>query len=188
MKLIDRHIIRQLVTPILFCSATLVIFLIIVDLFDNLQEFMRNETPLKDILLYYACLIPYAFAQTISWATLLGVIYLLVTFGMHNEILAIKLTGQNITRIAVPLLYVGFTVGIITFIVSDTIVPPTYLKAQVIREQKIKQKASSDRKKTLRHVTCYGKKSVVYYIRLFDVVSDPEDNCCSYRLLPNRRS
>ena len=47
--------------------------------------------------------------------------------------------------------------------------PPTFSRAQVIREQKIKVKTGSRKNKVFSDVTCYGKNSVVYYINSFVV-------------------
>lgn len=160
---------RQLVLPIVFCSLTLVFFMLVADIFDNLQEFMQNKLPVGDILTYYLCFIPYSFSQTISWATLLGTVYLLVSFSVHNETLAMKMTGQNITRISIPILYLGFIIGLITFVVNDLLVPPTFLKAENIRREKIAVKDGGKNAKCLYDVTCFGKESVVYYIRTVDI-------------------
>lgn len=159
---------RQLIAPIVFCSLTLIFFMLMADIFDNLQEFMQNKLSVGDILTYYLCFIPYSFSQTISWATLLGTVYLLVSFSIHNETLAMKMTGQNITRISIPILYLGFIIGLITFVVNDLIVPPTFLKAENIRREKIAVKDSAKDTKCLFDVTCFGRESVVYYIRTVD--------------------
>lgn len=169
MRILDRYIIRELVIPVLFCSVSLIFLLLIADIFDNLDDMLRNQTQLKYIFQYYLALLPISFTQTISWACLLGTIYLLVHFNHHSEIIAMKAAGLNISTIVRPILFVGFIIGIITFVVSDKIVPKTYLMAQNIRQTKIEVKDSGiEKTKTFNNITYSSKAGRLYYIESLD--------------------
>ena len=72
MKRLDRYIIRELIGPIVFCSISLITLVLIADVFDNLDEMLRSKTSTFFIFKYYINLVPLAFSQTISWASLLG--------------------------------------------------------------------------------------------------------------------
>ena len=52
MKVLDRYIVRELIFPIIFCSLTLIFLILVADLFDNLDELLRNKTPILIILRY----------------------------------------------------------------------------------------------------------------------------------------
>ena len=169
MKVLDRYLIRELLIPILFCATTLIFLILIADLFDNLDELLRNRTPFLVMLRYYLCLIPAAYTQIIPWAIWLGTLFLLVNLGAHNELIAMKSAGLKIITIVRPMIFVGLLFGIITFLISDRIVPPTYRTANDLLEVYIEKKKSKSEHETLKNVTYYSGGNVLYYFRLLSL-------------------
>ena len=167
MKVLDKYLVRELLIPIIFCSLTLVFLILIADLFDNLDELLRNKTPLSIVIRYYLCLMPIAFTQTIAWAVWLATIFLLVNLGLHNELMAMKSAGLRILTIIRPLLFLGILIGIITFLVSDRIVPKTFRKANELLEVYIEKKKDTQDAKILKNVTYYSGGNQLYYFRKF---------------------
>lgn len=167
LKVLDRYLVRELLIPILFCSVTLVFLILIADLFDNLDELLRNKTPFLIIIRYYLSLIPISFTQTIAWATWLGSIFLLVNLGLHNELMAMKAAGLKILTIVRPLIFLALLLGIITFLVADRLVPKTYRAANEMLEIYIEKKKGKEDKKVFKNVTYYSGGNILYYFRKF---------------------
>ncbi|MBI4971798.1 MAG: LptF/LptG family permease [Candidatus Omnitrophica bacterium] len=191
MKILDRYVIRELVIPIIFCSASLIMLFLIADIFDNLSEMLRNKTDVGYIFKYYLNLIPIAFSQTICWATLLGTIFLLFNYNRHNEILAMKAAGLSIETIMVPMLYVGLVIGIMTFVINDRVVPNTYLEAQDIRHSQIEKNASSAKKMgglTLHDVTYFSPENEIFYIQTFNTKENKAENLNVLFLTPEKKA
>ncbi len=188
MKILDRYIIREMVVPIIFCSISLIMLVLIADIFDNLSEMMRNKTEPIFILKYYLNLIPIGFSQTISWATLLGTIFMLAHFNRHNEILAMKAAGLSIETIMVPMLYVGLVIGILTFMISDRVVPHTYLSAEHIRHTQIEKNLAQRQGLMLHDVTYFSPDNEIFYIRSFDTKEKKADNMAVIFLNPERKA
>ncbi len=168
MRVLDRYLIRELFIPIFLCSVTLVFLVLIADLFDNLDSLLKNQTPLWHIFRYYLLLTPIAFTQTIAWATLLGTLYLLVNFNFHNEIIAMKSAGLEISTIVRPLLFLGFLIGIAVFFIADQVVPQTFRIATEIRDVHIEKKIAKDEGKTYQNVTYYSGGNQLHYYRFFN--------------------
>ncbi len=156
---------REMVFPTLMAACILVFLILIADVFNNLDQFLRYHTPPLICLQYYAALIPHAFVQTIHWAAWLATIFLLFQLGLHNELLAMKSAGIKITAISSPLLFVGFLLGIFTFIVSDRAVPITYRVATELREVHIDRNKATWEEKTLQQVTYASEHKHIYYFR-----------------------
>ncbi len=171
MKVLDRYVMRELITPIFFCSVSLVVLILIADVFDNLDEFIRFKTPIEVICRYYLSLVPYAFVQTISWAAWLGTLFLLVNFGFHNELLAMKVAGLKITSIIRPIVFIGFLLGILTFMVSDRLVPWSYRVADELSEVYIEKKAMAHESKLIENITFHSPQNQLYYFRNLSVES-----------------
>lgn len=171
MRILDRYLIKNLLIPIIFCSFTLIFLVIIADLFDHLSDLMKNKTPFHFLIQYYIHLIPIAFVRTIPWATMLGTIFLLVDFNTHNEILAMKIAGLSISKIILPILYIGFLIGIVSFLVNDRLVPSTFRKAEAILEERIEH--ASDPKveasPTVQNFTYFSIDNRLYYAKKLDI-------------------
>ncbi len=167
MKVLDRYLVRELIFPIIFCSLTLVFLILVADLFDHLDELLKNKTPILIILRYYFSLIPISFTQTIAWAVWLGTIFLLVNLGLHNELMAMKAAGLKILTIVRPMIFLGLLLGIITFLISDRVVPKTYRTANELLEIHIEKKKSAADRKIFKNVTYYSGGNTLYYFRKF---------------------
>jgi len=167
LKVLDRYLVRELIFPIIFCCLTLVFLILVADLFDNLDELLRNKTPILIILRYYLSLIPISFTQTIAWATWLGTIFLLVQFGLHNELMAMKAAGLKILTIVRPMIFLGLLLGIFTFFVSDRIVPKASRTANELLEIYIEKKKENKDRKVFKNVTYYSGGNTLYYFRKF---------------------
>lgn len=169
MKILDRYLIKQLLIPILFCSCTLIFLVFMADIFDRLDEILKNKTSFGYLLSYYLALTPKAFVETISWASLLGTIYVLTTLNFHNEITAMKVSGLEITSIIRPVVFVGFLIGVLTFVVSDCFVPEMTRKATEIKEERIELKKTKKQRKMFENVTYFGGGNRLYYARSLDL-------------------
>ncbi|MBP9866264.1 MAG: LptF/LptG family permease [Candidatus Omnitrophica bacterium] len=171
MKTLDRYLVRELLAPILTCAISLIVLILIADIFDNLDVFLRYNTPPAIYLRYYASLIPFAYVQTIHWSVWLGTLFLLVNLGVHNELIAMKSAGLKISTIAQPILFLGCLVGILTFLVNDRVVPATFRTATELREIYIDKQKEVAAEKTLANITYQTGGSQVYYFRTLTPVS-----------------
>jgi len=166
MRVLDRYILRELALPLIFCSVALIFFFLIADLFNHLDGIISNQTSLGDLLLYYLNLVPFAFTQTISWATLFAATFLFVRFNTQNEFIAMKASGLHITQIVFPIVFMGFILGVLTFSVGDQLMPSTFLRAEQIRKEKIEGKL--DVTSAIENVTLLDG-NVRYYARKLDL-------------------
>jgi lipopolysaccharide export system permease protein len=167
LKVLDRYLVRELIFPIIFCSLTLIFLILVADLFDNLDELLKNKTPILIILRYYLSLIPISFTQTIAWAVWLGTIFLLVQLGLHNELMAMKVAGLKILTIVRPMIFLGLLLGIITFLIADRVVPKTSRTANELLEIYIEKKKDNKDRKVFKNVTYYSGGNTLYYFRKF---------------------
>lgn len=169
MKVLDRYLTRELALPILYCSLSLVFLILVADLFDNLDDLLRSQTPFSIILKYYVSIIPYAFVQTVPWAAWLGTLFLLVHLGFHHETTAMKAAGLKIMTIVKPILFLGFLIGVGSFLISDKLVPQTFRAAEELRKGHIekKDKRTQRKEKSIQNLTYYSGGEQLFYIRMF---------------------
>lgn len=188
MRILDRYLIRHLILPVVFCVFILISLILMADVLDNLGDFVKNDTPFRQIILYYLNLIPFFFVQVIPWASLLGTMFLLVNLNTHNEILAMKTAGIGISKIIRPVLFVGFVIGVLTFLINDRVLPPTFRQAQNILEESIESRASGDIQsdKVLHNLTYFSSANRLYYAKTLDASKQTIDNLIIFYYDENR--
>ncbi len=167
MKILDRYLMKQLLFPIFICAFTLIFLVFMADIFDYLDEMVKYKTGIWYILKYYLILTPQTFVDIIPWASLLGTIYVLTTFNYRNELTAMKVAGLEITSIIRPIIFVGFFIGILCFLISDQIVPKTSVRAEQILKERIEKKKTKEKREVFENVTYYGGNDRLYYARKF---------------------
>lgn len=188
MKVLDRYVVRELIKPLILSCVVLIVLMLIADLFDNLDEFLRYKLSLNMILKYYGCLVPLSFVQILPWGAWLGTLFLLVTFGFNNEIIAMKAAGLKITTIVRPIFFLGFLLGIFSFMVSDRIVPKTYRMATELKEVQIEKKKKPEARKQLKNVTYLSKNGQLYYFRTFSRADNSVSDAIGLWLDPEDRN
>lgn len=167
MKVLDRYLTRELLMPVICTALTLVLLVLVADLFDNIDDFLSNKVHAGIIANYYLAMAPYAFSQTIAWATWLGTVFLLVSFGLNNETMAMKAAGLKVSAIMRPVLFLGFLVGIVVFMVNDKILPGSFRKVEDIKEFYVERKLETGDNKTYNNVTYFSGGTRLYYFRKF---------------------
>ena len=165
MKILDKYLVKHFLIPTIFCAIMLIFLVLIADVFDNLDEFIKNQLTIREALRYYLNYVPLIYVQVIQWACFLGLLFLLVNFNFHNELTAMKVSGLQINTIVRPLVFTGFLIGLATFLVNDQIVPSTYRTVKRIQEERIEHKKEKKERTIFHDVTYYGENHRLYYAK-----------------------
>jgi len=135
MRLLDRYLLRELITPLFYCLAGFLIFWISFDIFADLDEFQKAQMTLGDITEYYLIRVPELLVTVLPVALLLALLYALANHGRHNEIVAMRSAGISFARISVPYMIVGLLMSLALFYLNETLVTDSASKAAAIRNR-----------------------------------------------------
>jgi len=169
MRTLDRYLLKQIVSPFLYCIAIFTFLYVVIDLFENLDEILSERITFLTIGQYYLNFVPLIFVQTASVAMLVSTIYVLVTLNNHNEITAMRTTGISVLRIVTPFLIAGFIVSVLCFLISDKVVPRTSGITSSIKQEKIKRGPKASK---LENVTVYGVPNRLIYVKTYDIKNE----------------
>lgn len=126
MRILDRYIIRKFLGTFFFAIALLVLVIIIFDISEKFDEFLSNEAPVSAILFkYYANFIPFFVNQFSALFTFIAVIWFTSRMAANTEIVAILSSGISFRRLLVPYMIGAFTIGIMSFLLANFIIPET---------------------------------------------------------------
>ncbi len=123
MRILDKYLLREAVWPLVYCFDAFALLLLVLDLFDNLPDFLRFHAPLGQVFRYYLTIFPDMFVFIMPMAILLAFLFTLSRLGRHNELIAMRASGISVIRIATPLLLLGLISSVIIFGVNELFVP-----------------------------------------------------------------
>ena len=101
--ILEKYTLRAFVQPLLFCFLSFSALWIIADLLDNLKDFQDAKSKLRDILGFYAGLLPYIYVTIMPVALLLATLYSLTRMSRANELISMLGTGWSLARVLRPI-------------------------------------------------------------------------------------
>jgi lipopolysaccharide export system permease protein len=129
VRIIDKYLLKEFVWPLLYCFDAFIMLFIVLDLLDNLGDFIQFHAKFGQILSYYLIILPEAFVMILPMSLLLAVLFCLSNLGKNNELIALRACGFSITRLAIPLFGVGVVATLLVFGVDEAFVPRAKEKA-----------------------------------------------------------
>jgi lipopolysaccharide export system permease protein len=170
MRILDRYILKSILSIFFLCLLTFFFLYIIVDLFSHLDVILQNKIGLETVRLYYITFLPSIFIQVAPFACLLATLYTFAKLNHDNEIIAMRSSGLSIFQITKTAIIFGFIVSIFVFWINDKIAPSYRMQNVRIRDRM----ESSEKKpkfkdlQVLKNLTIYGLRNRLFYVNKFD--------------------
>lgn len=126
MRTIDYYIIRKFLGTFFFTLVLLIFIVIVFDISEKIDDFLRHEAPLKAIIFdYYLNFVPY-FINLFSYLlTFIAVIFFTSRMASDSEIVAILSSGISFRRMLFPYFVSAAALGLLSFVLANFIIPYT---------------------------------------------------------------
>lgn len=165
INIIDKYIIKEFLIPFSYCFLAFVLLFIIGDLFENLDNFIKQKVPWPLVGKYYLFLIPNVFILTTPLAVLLSLLYLLGYMSRYNELNALKASGVSFWRIMVPFCFIGIIFSLLVFGINERLLPPCTAEMDYIRSSYIEKKTATEKTKEIKKMTFFSSAyNMSFYI------------------------
>lgn len=126
MTTFDRHVLARLAAATSLLVALLVVFFIVLDYLEHVDDFMDRGATLEQVVRdYYLLYIPEIVRLTSPLAVFLAAIYVTGRLAQTLQIAALRAAGVSLARIARPYALFGGTVAVAMFGFNGWIVPQT---------------------------------------------------------------
>ena len=123
MRLHDRYLFRELLTPLAFCLVGFLIFWISFFLFTQMETIQEKHMDLRDTMAYCALSLPGTLVLLLPILLLLAMLYTLTQHARHNELTALRAAGVSLMRLCAPYFAVGLLATGIYFALNEFAVP-----------------------------------------------------------------
>lgn len=132
-KLKNNSMIRYIFKELFIYFAVMFLFYFLIFFVNNILVLMLKllgkNLPLWDVLVLIFYSLPSIISQTVPFAILTGFLMCLGRMNSDNEILVLRVSGQNPRRIIlIPVLVLGFIVSLFNLFINDYLLPISRIK------------------------------------------------------------
>lgn len=143
MKIIDRYLIKQFLQTIVFALLGFILIFIVVDMMENLDDFLDQHVQKVIIVQYYLVFIPEIVRLLLPVSLLFGGLFTIGKMSNLNEITAIKAGGVSMYRSMLPLVITAVIICMGDIYFSGYLVPKAN-KSKTSIERKYLNKNRAD--------------------------------------------
>lgn len=123
MKIIDRYLIKQFLLTIIFGLLAFTLIFVVIDMMENLDDFIDQNVQLTIILNYYLVFIPEIIKLITPVAVLFAALFTAGKAANLSEITAIKASGVSLFRFMLPFLITTLFVALLSIYFAGYVVP-----------------------------------------------------------------
>lgn len=172
MRILDRYLVNRFAHSLLYCLFLFALLFIVIDVFNNLDEFLKSGVAIRIIATYYLYSLPVIFVQVVPMAVLVSTLYVLGGLSRHNEITAMKASGVSSFHILAPYLFIGALISFAVFLVSERVVPHTSITSASIMEGLIEKGKKKLEERTIQNATLFTKGNRMVYAHEYELATD----------------
>ncbi len=143
MRMLDRHTALQFVKSTLFAMLAFCLLFIMVDMIENLDDFIDENVPAQIIFLYYVYFLPRILGLMAPVALLLASLFVVGRMSTTNELTVITCSGVSLYRFMLPFLLLGLLASGIMLGFDGWVVPRVNAARLHLEREYLKKHAQS---------------------------------------------
>lgn len=128
MRKFDRYALRQFGLTALFSLGAFTAIFLVVDLMENLDDFLDRDAPAGIIVTYYVYFMPEIVKLMLPVSVLLSALFTTGRLTSNNELIALKSGGVSLYRFMAPFLLLGLLLSGFAIWFNGWVVPATNQK------------------------------------------------------------
>jgi lipopolysaccharide export system permease protein len=167
MRILSRYVLREILKYLVLVLCGAVGLYLVVDFFENFDNFIEAGLPAARILVYFQYKLPLVVMQVLPVGVLLASLVTLGLMNRNNEILAVQAGGAGVGHVLKPVLAAAAVFGLGLFFFSETVVPIFTARANAIWRTEVKKKPSTE--SSASHNNIWIKENrAIYFIAFFN--------------------
>src|SRR4030066_2535229 len=123
MKILYRYLIKQFLLPIIFGLLAFTLIFVVIDMMENLDDFIDQNATMDIILNYYLVFTPEIIKLITPVSVLFAALFTAGKAANLSEITAIKASGVSLFRFMLPFILTTVVICCFSIIFSGYLVP-----------------------------------------------------------------
>jgi lipopolysaccharide export system permease protein len=134
-RILPRYLTRQFLGLFVFSLVGAVLLFIVVDLVENVDQFIDAKAPWYVTFKYYLFFTPSILVLTMPVGTLLSTVFSVGIMAKNSEIVALKALGYSFYQVMRILLILGGMISLLSFFIMETVAIPANLLKEDIKKE-----------------------------------------------------
>jgi len=123
MKIIDRYLIKQFVQTIFFGLLAFTLIFVVIDMVENIDDFIDQKASVDIVLHYYLVFIPEIVKLMTPVSVLFAALFTAGKMANMSELTAIKASGVSLYRFMIPFLITTLFISLLSIYFAGYVVP-----------------------------------------------------------------
>lgn len=166
MKILQRYVLSRFLNVLGTCLLASVSLFVVFDLFERLNLFIREGAPALLVLQYTLYKVPLIVQLMLPIAVLVAVIASVGRLSQLSEVTAMRASGLSVWSLAMPILWLGFIVSLLSFALGETLIPYATQRSEEIYHLDVRRKA--ERGTVSRTNFWYRTKNRMFNVGFYD--------------------
>ena len=166
MLIISRYFTREFLKIFGLCLCSFISLYLLIDLFERLDDMIKNQVAFGLIIKYCLCSIPMIIYQVTPMGVLLCTFITIGLFAKHHEIMALRAHGISLYRVLQVFIVIAVSMCFFSLWLQEYVMPTTNQIVREIKNVNIKGKKPSKLFKKLHF--WYRSQNTIYSIDYFD--------------------
>jgi lipopolysaccharide export system permease protein len=137
----DRYLLRQFLRVFFFSILTFTIIFIVVDTFEEIDNFIDHDADMLTIVIYYVYALPFILTYIIPVALLLAAVFSMGIMARRNEITAFIASGISLVRVAAPVFILALLISAGSTWFNDAVVTEANVRHKDIQRYDIEKRS-----------------------------------------------
>jgi lipopolysaccharide export system permease protein len=136
--IMDRYLIRQYLIYLGIGTGVGAVLIMVVDLLQTLDRFLRSKPPFFTILEHFLYRMPGELYKGLPMIVLIATVFLFLSLTRQRELDALKAAGVSLYRASLPILLVAGVITVLAVVFQETALPDINAKADEVDRVKIR--------------------------------------------------
>lgn len=186
MKLLDRYMLKQYLRSFFFIMLTFICIFLLVDLVQKIAQFLDNKMTFAAVLHYYWLMLPWMLHWCFPVSALLAVVFFFGQSNKFNELIAMKVAGLSLYRLALPFLIFGLCLSAFSFFFEDRIVVPAQQEVTEFVKNNMKMTNRTHDQKIHRQVYFQLPDHQIFTIRRYNITNGQGRNAGLHKVIDGK--
>ncbi len=173
-KIIDVYVTKKILFTFFLIFSSLILVTYIIDIVELIDDVFQNNVAFHYVFKYVYYNTPEKLSFIFPVAILTSVLLSLSLMSKNNEIIAVKVSGISLYRLALPAVVIGFLLSLVFFYIQEYVTPGANKKAREVYSIIHKREMQTERKDYRNWVP--GSRGEIYFYNFIDRKTNRIDN------------
>lgn len=185
MRILDRYIGQDFLKLLVLALAVLIAVSLVVDLFEQLHNYVIHGASASDVALYYLYRIPRVTLHVSPFALIIASFFTVGRFNRNYEFVAMQMARLHPLRAVLPIiiLALGFTVCL--YVVQEEIAPKATETTLRIKHERLRKKKSPFHRTRNQDIWYLGGGNRILHIGLLETSKSEMQEVSLFQLSPD---